>query len=120
MHYRKQPTKAHGGGTKHEDLFPLSNTQRLCRALVIALNKWDGIEADERDWIRSELRRRLQFIDYADIHFISALHGSGVGKLVVAVAMVSEAAAFGILARASKDSKVVCADRPGGAAQIGL
>jgi hypothetical protein len=51
------------------------------RALVIALNKWDGIESDERDWIRSELRRRLQFIDYADIHFISALHGSGVGKL---------------------------------------
>ena len=49
--------------------------------MVIALNKWDGIESDERDWIRSELRRRLQFIDYADIHFISALHGSGVGKL---------------------------------------
>ena len=68
-------------GLVEQDLHLLGLCIDAGRALVIALNKWDGIESDERDWIRSELRRRLQFIDYADIHFISALHGSGVGNL---------------------------------------
>ena len=68
-------------GIVDQDLHLLGQCIDAGRALVIALNKWDGIESDERDWIRSELQRRLQFIDYADIHFISALHGSGVGKL---------------------------------------
>ena len=68
-------------GIVEQDLHLLGQCIDAGRALVIALNKWDGIESDERDWIRSELQRRLQFIDYADIHFISALHGSGVGKL---------------------------------------
>lgn len=68
-------------GLVEQDLHLLGLCIDAGKALVIALNKWDGIQSDERDWIRSELRRRLQFIDYADIHFISALHGSGVGKL---------------------------------------
>ena len=68
-------------GLVEQDLHLLGLCIDAGRALVIALNKWDGIESDERDWIRLELRRRLQFIDYADIHFISALHGSGVGNL---------------------------------------
>ena len=68
-------------GLVEQDLHLLGLCIDAGRALVITLNKWDGIESDERDWIRSELGRRLQFIDYADIHFISALHGSGVGKL---------------------------------------
>ncbi|MBT5489032.1 MAG: ribosome biogenesis GTPase Der [Halieaceae bacterium] len=68
-------------GIVEQDLHLLGQCIDAGRALVIALNKWDGVESDERDWIRSELKRRLQFIDYADIHFISALHGSGVGKL---------------------------------------
>ena len=37
MHYRKRVIKAHGGAKEHEDLFPLSNTQRLCHALAFAL-----------------------------------------------------------------------------------
>ncbi|MGV6806328.1 MAG: hypothetical protein ACWA5K_00285, partial [bacterium] len=47
----------------------------------VAVNKWDGLDSDERDWIKRELERRLRFVDFADIHFISALHGSGVGNL---------------------------------------
>jgi GTP-binding protein len=47
----------------------------------LAVNKWDGLETDVKENIRSELKRRLQFIDYADIHTISALHGTGVGNL---------------------------------------
>ena len=45
------------------------------------VNKWDGIEDSQRQWIKTELDRRLQFADYADSHYISALHGTGVGHL---------------------------------------
>jgi ribosome-associated GTPase EngA len=68
-------------GIVEQDLHLLGQCIEAGRGLVIALNKWDGIESDERDWIRTELNRRLQFVDYADIHFISALHGTGVGHL---------------------------------------
>lgn len=54
-------------------------------ALVVVINKWDGLDQDERDRIRSELQRRLPFLDFADWRFVSALHGSGVGHLLEAV-----------------------------------
>ncbi len=72
-------------GIVEQDLHILGQCIEAGRGLVIALNKWDGIESDERDWIRTELNRRLQFVDYADIHFISALHGTGVGHLYTSV-----------------------------------
>ncbi len=51
------------------------------RALVIVVNKWDGLDGDVRDRIKDELDRRLRFARFATIHFISALHGTGVGNL---------------------------------------
>ncbi|TVQ89147.1 MAG: ribosome biogenesis GTPase Der [Chromatiaceae bacterium] len=54
------------------------------RALVIAVNKWDGLGAEARDQIKTALERRLSFLDFASTHFISALHGSGVGLLLEA------------------------------------
>jgi GTP-binding protein len=51
------------------------------RALVIAINKWDGLDAETRERIRSDLDRKLAFVDFARCHYISALHGSGVGEL---------------------------------------
>ncbi|RRQ21084.1 ribosome biogenesis GTPase Der [Thiohalobacter thiocyanaticus] len=55
------------------------------RALVIAINKWDGLETDMRDRIRSEVDRRLPFVNFAEFHYISALHGTNVGHLFEAV-----------------------------------
>ena len=55
------------------------------RALLIAVNKWDGIPSDKRDEIRMGLDLRLPFLDFAPVHFISALHGTGVGELMRAV-----------------------------------
>ena len=49
--------------------------------MVIAINKWDGMDGDDKNRIRSEIRRRFTFVDFAKIHFISALHGTGVGDL---------------------------------------
>ena len=68
-----------------QDLHLLGLCMDAGRGLVIAVNKWDGIDADQRNRVKSELDRRLNFIDYAEIHFISALHGSGVGKLYESV-----------------------------------
>lgn len=68
-------------GLVDQDLHLLGYAIESGRALVVAVNKWDGLKEDEREWIRGQLDRRLRFVDYADIHYISALHGSGVGKL---------------------------------------
>jgi GTP-binding protein len=68
-------------GIVDQDMHLLGHCMDKGRALVLAVNKWDGIDSDQRDWIRSELDRRLRFAEYADTHYISALHGTGVGHL---------------------------------------
>ena len=55
------------------------------RAMVIAVNKWDGLEKNARERMKTELDRRLPFLDFAEMHFISALHGTGVGHLFESV-----------------------------------
>jgi GTP-binding protein len=62
------------------------------RALVVAVNKWDGIAPDQRDAIRDGLDLRLAFLSFATVHFISARHGSGVGELMGAVRSAYHAA----------------------------
>jgi GTP-binding protein len=62
------------------------------RALVIAVNKWDGIPPDQRNAIRDGLDLRLDFLRYAPVHFISARHGTGVGDLVGSVLSAYRAA----------------------------
>jgi GTP-binding protein len=51
------------------------------RALILVINKWDGLSLDQREWVKSEIERKLPFLGFARHHFISALHGSGVGDL---------------------------------------
>ena len=72
-------------GVVEHDLNLLGFVLESGRALVIAVNKWDGLQASDRERRKSELQRRLFFADFADIHFISALHGSGVGNLYKSV-----------------------------------
>ncbi|MCG6887184.1 MAG: ribosome biogenesis GTPase Der [Proteobacteria bacterium] len=62
------------------------------RALVIAVNKWDGLDAEQKDRVKQELDRRLPFLTFARIHYISALHGSGVGNLFTSVLRAYESA----------------------------
>ncbi|WP_105101635.1 ribosome biogenesis GTPase Der [Microbulbifer pacificus] len=68
-------------GLVDQDLHLMGSVIQAGRALVVALNKWDGLDPDHRDYVKTELERRLRFVDFADIHFISALHGTGVGNL---------------------------------------
>jgi GTPase len=72
-------------GIVDQDMHLLGHCIDAGRGLVLAVNKWDGIEPHQRDWIKTELNRRLIFADYADTHFISALHGTGVGLLYKSV-----------------------------------
>jgi len=72
-------------GVVDQDLHLLGHTIEAGRGLVLALNKWDGLDGHQRDRIRVELERRLKFVDYARIHFISALHGTGVGHLYASI-----------------------------------
>jgi GTPase len=48
------------------------------RSLVVAVNKWDGLEASKRDYVKREIARKLAFLDFAEFHFVSALRGTGV------------------------------------------
>lgn len=51
------------------------------RALIICVNKWDGLDDYQKQEVKRKLEIKLSFVNYASVHFISALHGSGVGKL---------------------------------------
>ncbi len=55
------------------------------RSLVLAINKWDGLDVSQRDWIRREIDRRLTFLSFAPPHFISARDGKGVDELFPAI-----------------------------------
>jgi len=72
-------------GIVEQDLHLLGYVLESGRALVLALNKWDGMDEYAKDEVKRAIQRRLVFIDFARIHFISALHGTGVGDLYKSV-----------------------------------
>jgi len=62
------------------------------RALVVAVNKWDHLDADQKQTVRRAMDVKLGFLDFARIHYISALHGTGVGLLFDSVRRAYRAA----------------------------
>lgn len=62
------------------------------RALVVGVNKWDGLDADKRDQIKMDMERKLNFLFFAKFHFISALKGTGIGPLMKSIDAAYEAA----------------------------
>jgi len=75
---------AHEGLTE-QDMHLLGFVLDAGRPLVIAVNKWDGMTADDKAHVKHELETRLDFAKFARIHFISALHGTAVGDLYKSV-----------------------------------
>jgi GTP-binding protein len=55
------------------------------RALVVAVNKWDGLDEYKRDCVKRDLARKLGFLGFARFHFISALQGSGLQGLLPSI-----------------------------------
>lgn len=68
-------------GISDQDLSLLGFILNSGRSLVIVVNKWDGLSQEIKEQVKEALDYRLGFIDFARVHFISALHGSGVGNL---------------------------------------
>ncbi|WDU51242.1 ribosome biogenesis GTPase Der [Taylorella equigenitalis] len=62
------------------------------RALVVAINKWDDLDEDKRDWVIREFERKLRFLSFAKVHFISALKSQGIKSLLKSVNLAHEAA----------------------------
>ena len=72
-------------GISEQDAHLLGMAMDAGRALVIAINKWDGLDMDKKDAVRRELSLKLPFLDFAKFHYISALHGTGVGELYATI-----------------------------------
>lgn len=63
------------------------------RSVVVAVNKWDGLDAYARDQIKQNIERKLKFLEFANLHFISALRGQGLEALMKSIDK-AHAAAF--------------------------
>lgn len=72
-------------GISEQDASLLGLVLDAGRAVVVAINKWDGLTKEETLRVRRQLELRLPFLDFAERHMISALHGTGLGKLLRAV-----------------------------------
>jgi len=72
-------------GISEQDMRLLSFILDAGKSLVLSVNKWDGLQKDEREIVQEDISRRLRFVDFARMHYISALHGTGVGHLLPSV-----------------------------------
>lgn len=68
-------------GVTSQDMSLLGYVVDEGRALVLGVNKWDGLDPDQREKVKRDIDRKLAFISFASIQYISALHGTGVGDL---------------------------------------
>lgn len=79
-------------GVTEQDVSLLGLIVERGRALVVAINKWDGLSVDARRQVREQLDRRLPFLDFAAQLTLSALHGTAVGDLLPAARRAYRAA----------------------------
>jgi GTP-binding protein len=79
-------------GITDQDAHLLGLVLEAGRALIIGLNKWDGLTTNQKETIQRQLDVKLAFLEFAEKHPISALHGSGVGKLFDVVHKLFECA----------------------------
>ncbi|WP_019894533.1 ribosome biogenesis GTPase Der [Hydrogenovibrio halophilus] len=78
-------------GVTDQDLTLLGLAIESGRGLILAINKWDHLSHEQRQKVKHELSHRFSFVDYAERHLISALHGTGVGTLFKTVNAVYQA-----------------------------
>ena len=85
-----------GEGLVEQDLHVLQHGGDAGAGLVVAVNKWDALDAEQRRARKHALERRLQFVPWAPVHTISALRGTGIGRLMTDVKAVFRAGAFDV------------------------
>jgi GTP-binding protein len=79
-------------GVTDQDLHVLGLAAERGRALVIAVNKWDGLTMGQRRDVERQVKRRLDFVPYATVHYTSALHGSGIVEVIDAALVAHRSA----------------------------
>ncbi len=72
-------------GVSDQDATIIGHVLDAGRGLVVAVNKWDGLDAYAREQCRATLERKLNFVSYSKPLFLSALHGSGIRELMRSV-----------------------------------
>jgi GTP-binding protein len=72
-------------GLTDQDTTILGHILRQGRAMVIALNKWDGLEEYHREQVKKTLDRKLGYVSWASVVTLSALHGTGIRELMEAI-----------------------------------
>lgn len=79
-------------GLVEQDLHVLEYAIAAGVGVVLAINKWDGLDPDARRRVRTGLDRRLEFAPWIPLHFISAKHGTGVRDVLETVVRVRRVA----------------------------
>ena len=72
-------------GVTEQDLKLLGFIWECGKCLVIAVNKWDGMDNEMKEKTRAMLDRQIDFLPFIRTYYISALHGTNVGHLFEAV-----------------------------------
>jgi len=80
-------------GVSDQDAHIASFAVEAGRAMVLAANKWDAVDAYARERLRVAIRQRLPFVAFARFHAISAKTGAGLGGLMKSV-LAAHAAAY--------------------------
>ena len=75
-----------------QDLHLVGLVDARGRGLVVGVNKWDGLTSEQRRNVEADVDRALDFVPYASIHYLSALHGSGISEVVQSAMRAYESA----------------------------
>ncbi|MEP7275703.1 MAG: GTP-binding protein, partial [Betaproteobacteria bacterium] len=73
------------GGITEQDAHLAGHILEAGRALVVAINKWDGVPPQAREDVKRELDRKLAFLSFAHQHFVSARESRGIDPLFASV-----------------------------------
>lgn len=83
-------------GVVDQDLHILEHALSVGSGMIIAINKWDGLDKDQKEQANKSLERKLNFIPWVVVKRVSALHGTGVGHLFSEVEKVYKAGQFDV------------------------
>jgi GTP-binding protein len=79
-------------GVVEQDMHLIRFVMDAGKGLILLVNKWDGMSEEDKEHVKTTIDRRLVFASFASIHFISAKHGTGVGKILSVVDKVYHSA----------------------------
>ena len=83
-------------GVVEQDLHVLDYAIDRSAGIVLVVNKWDGLDKDERGRARASVERRMAFAPWIRLHYVSALRGRGVKSLLGTVSNVHRAGEFDV------------------------